>query len=92
MWLPLVCVDMRAKQSTHGIEGSTTTAAAKLGLAVVALGGLVALFVAASYPTVSAAVAAGVLSTAAVQKGAKRLAAAGRVCVPGLDVCYRPSA
>jgi hypothetical protein len=83
---------MRADHYTNGTNGSTTTAVAEFAVAVGLLGGLVALFAAASYPVVSAAVVTGLLSVAVVRKGAELVAATGPVCVPGMDVCLRSTA
>jgi hypothetical protein len=81
---------MRANH--HGTIGLTTTAVAEFTVAVGLLGGLGVLLVAASYPVVFAVVAAGFLLMTVLQRAAKLVAATGRVCVPGMDVCRRLTA
>jgi len=80
---------MKATHYSDGTGGSVTTETTKLVVAVGLVGGMFALLVAASYPGVVTAFAAGGLSAVLVGTAARRVASTGGVCVPGTDVCLR---
>lgn len=82
---------MRAQLHSHDRSAQFRSTPTQFVAALVALGALFGLLVAASAPGVALVFVAGAVAASAVRRGATLVANTRAICVPGTDRCLRRS-
>lgn len=79
------------RQNTHKPSAGSPDPAAELLVAVGLVAGVAVLLLALSYPVVLATMTSGAVAAVVAESALRRVTTTG-VCIPGTDVCIRPTA